>query len=141
MVFYPNWVSGFASGDGSFQVEIRKIKNLDKYQVLLKFSIGQHSRDKQLLKSLSNYLDCGRVQKKINSKYNTEFFEFCVSRFKDVNEKIIFLFLKYPIQGQKFLDFQDFCKVANLMNKKTHLTSEGLNQIRLIKQGLNSYRL
>jgi len=25
-VFEPNWVSGFASGDGSFQVEIRKIK-------------------------------------------------------------------------------------------------------------------
>jgi len=49
-VFEPNWVSGFASGDGSFQVEIRKIKKLasvavagidhkeNKYQVLLTFS-------------------------------------------------------------------------------------------------------
>lgn len=61
--FDPNWVSGFASGDGSFQVEIRKIKN-DKYQVLLKFSIGQHSRDELLLKSLAVYLDCGKVKKK-----------------------------------------------------------------------------
>jgi hypothetical protein len=41
-----------------------------------------------------------------------------VSRFKDVNEKIISLFLKYPIQGIKLLDFQDFYNVANLMNKK-----------------------
>ena len=61
--FDPNWVSGFASGDGSFQVEIRKIK-IDKYQVLLKFSIGQHSRDELLLKSLAVYLDCGKVKKK-----------------------------------------------------------------------------
>ena len=64
-----------------------------------------------------------------------------MSRFKDVNEKIISLFLKYPIQGQKLLDFQDFCIVANLMNNKSHLTNDGLNQIRLIKQGMNSYRI
>jgi hypothetical protein len=140
--FEPNWVAGFASGEGSFQVNIRKIKKLDnKYQVLLTFSIGQHGREELLLKNLANYLGCGRVQKKINSKNNTEFFEFSVSKFKDVNEKIIFLFLNYPIQGQKILDFQDFCNVANLMNKKSHLTNLGLNQIRLIKQGMNSYRI
>lgn len=144
--FYPNWISGFASGEGSFQVNIRKIKKLDnKYQVLLTFSIGQHSScvDELLLKSLAKYLDCGKVIKKINSKNNTEFFEFSVSRFKDVNEKIISLFLKYPIlvPGIKFLDFQDFYNVANLMNKKTHLTDLGLNKIRLIKQGMNSNRI
>ena len=93
------------------------------------------------MKSLAVYLNCGKVKKKINSKNNTEFFEFSVSRFKDINEKIIFSFLKYPIQGQKLLDFQDFCIVANLMNNKTYLTSDGLNQIRLIKQGMNSYRI
>lgn len=140
--FDPNWISGFASGEGSFQVGISKIKKLDnKYQVLLTFSIGQHSRDELLLKSLAKYLDCGKVIKKINSKNNTEFFEFRVSRFKDVNEKIISLFIKYPIQGIKLLDFQDFYNVTNLMNKKTHLTNLGVNKIRLIKQGMNSNRI
>jgi hypothetical protein len=61
----PNWVSGFASGEGSFQVDIIKIKKFDnKYQVSLRFSIGQHSRNELLLKSLANYLKCGRVKKK-----------------------------------------------------------------------------
>jgi len=92
------------------------------------------------LKSLAVYLNCGKV-KKINSKNNTEFFEFSILRFKDIYKKIIFLFLKYSIQGQKLLDFQDFYIVANLMNNKTHLTSDGLNQIKLIKQGINSYRI
>jgi hypothetical protein len=41
----------------------------------------------------------------------------------------------------KLLDYQDFYNVANLMNKKTHLTDLGLNKIRLIKQGMNRNRI
>jgi hypothetical protein len=35
--------------------------------------------------------------------------------------------------GIKYKDFEDFCKVAKLMQNKAHLTEEGLNQIRQIK--------
>ena len=77
------WLTGFATGEGSFQVDIRKSKTSKSgYQVLLRFSIGQHRRDEQLLRSLIDYLNCGRVllpliskgKKKLNKKYNTEFF-------------------------------------------------------------------
>ena len=34
----------------------------------------------------------------------------------------------------------DFCKVANLMEGKLHLTKEGLDQIRKIKDGMNTGR-
>lgn len=137
-----NWIAGFATGEGSFQVDIRESQILKSgYQVLLRFSIGQHRRDEQLLISFIDYLDCGRVQKKINKKYNTEFFEFRVEKFNDIDKKIIPFFVKCPIQGQKLLDFQDFCKVANLINKKAHLTTEGLNQIRMIKEGMNRGRI
>ncbi len=135
-------MAGFATGEGSFQVDIRESQTLKSgYQVLLRFSIGQHRRDEQLLISFIDYLDCGRVQKKINKKYNTEFFEFRVEKFNDIDKKIIPFFVKYPIQGQKLLDFQDFCKVCNLINKKAHLTTEGLNQIRIIKEGMNRGRV
>jgi hypothetical protein len=93
------------------------------------------------LRSLIDYLECGKVQKKIYKKYNTEFFEFRVEKFEDINNKIISFFVKYPIAGQKLLDFQDFCKVANLMNEKAHVTIEGLNQIRIIKKGINRGRV
>jgi hypothetical protein len=138
----PNWIAGFASGEGSFQVDV-KISKTSKHghQILLRFSIGQHSRDEQLLRNLIYYLDCGKVQKKKSQKNNTEFFEFRVEKFEDINKKIIPLFINYPIVGQKLLDFQDFCKVAKLMEQKAHLTNEGLNQIQLIKKGINRGRV
>jgi hypothetical protein len=56
----------------------------------------------------------------------------------DITTKIIPFFSKYPIKGIKSLDFSDFCKVAQKMENKDHLTEEGLNQIRLIKSGMKS---
>ena len=47
---------------------------------------------------------------------------------------------KYPILGAKAKDFSDFCKVAKLMEKKDHLTKDGLEQILTIKQGMNRGR-
>ena len=60
---------GFSTGEGSFQVVIRK-KSTKKsgYQVLLRFRIGQHRRDEQLFISLIGYLNCGRVKKKQKNK-------------------------------------------------------------------------
>ena len=41
----------------------------------------------------------------------------------------------------KFQDYQDFKKVALLMEKKAHLKSEGLEKICLIKAGMNRGRV
>lgn len=93
------------------------------------------------MRSLIDYLDCGRVYKKKSKIYNTEFFEYRVENFKDIHNKIIPFFEKYPIQGKKLLDFQDFCKVAELMKEKAHITNEGLNEIRKIKARMNTLRI
>jgi hypothetical protein len=42
--------------------------------------------------------------------------------------------------GVKRLDFKDFCEVARLMEKKEHLTIDGLERIRHIKSGMNTGR-
>jgi hypothetical protein len=85
--------------------------------------------------------ESSKKQNKNSQKNNTEFFEFRVEKFEDINKKIIPLFIIYPIVGQKLLDFQDFCKVANLKEQKAQLTIEGLNQIQLIKKGINRGRV
>jgi hypothetical protein len=104
-------------------VDIKKNNSIIGYQVLLRFSIGQHSRDKQLLNSFIYYLDCGNIYKKINNKRNKEFYEFRVEKFSDINTKIIPLFINFPILGLKSLDFKDFCEIANLMAEKFHLSA------------------
>ena len=60
-----------------------------------------------------------------------------VYKFKDIEGKIIPFFKKYPLQGVKALDFDDWCKAAEIINKKEHLTPEGLERIRKIKAGMN----
>jgi hypothetical protein len=38
------------------------------------------------------------------------------------------------------LDYADFCKVAELMKNKAHLTAEGLEQIKKIRANMNTQR-
>jgi hypothetical protein len=66
---------------------------------------------------------------------------FKVTSYSDISEKIIPFFNKYPILGVKFNEFEDFKKVANLMEKRLHLTPEGLDQIKKIKLGMNRKRV
>ena len=47
---------------------------------------------------------------------------------------------KYPLIGVKQLDYQDWCKVAELMSKGKHLKKEGLELIRSIKAKMNTGR-
>lgn len=41
----------------------------------------------------------------------------------------------------KYLDYQDWVKIAFLVRDKMHLTQEGIDQIKLIYSGMNSKRL
>jgi hypothetical protein len=66
--------------------------------------------------------------------------ELRIVKLDDVKKIVIPLFEKSSIQGVKQLDFQDFCKVANLMKEGAHLTKYGLEKIRLIKSKMNTQR-
>nr|YP_009722390.1 hypothetical protein [Morchella importuna]QGN66792.1 hypothetical protein [Morchella importuna] len=57
----PNWLAGFSSGDGCFLVKIVKSSSHKLgARVQLRFTITQHSRDAELLKSLVNSFGCGK---------------------------------------------------------------------------------
>ena len=74
-------------------------------------------------------------------KNNKTWIEYRVTKIGDITQKIIPLFQKYPIIGVKALDFADWCLVADMVNKKEHLTKEGLDKIRKIKVRTNKGRL
>ena len=81
------------------------------------------------------YLGCGILYK------NRETFELVFTNFTEIEEQIIPFFVKYPIAGIKYLDFQDFCKVADIIKEKGHLTIEGRGAILKIKEGMNTGRI
>lgn len=116
---------GFISGEGCFYVKINKSKSLKTgFQVALVFILTQHTRDTILLDSIKNYLDCGVCS--VNSDGSASYLT--VKRIIDITEKIIPFFQKYPIQGEKSKDFNDFCLVAELMKNKAR-APQGLNKV------------
>lgn len=136
----PDWVSGFTDGEGYFGVEISKSPSTKTgYSVQLRFIITQHTRDSMLLENLIKYFNCGNLI--VDSRKSNSGVYYRVTSFKDINEKIIPFFIKHPLVGKKSLDFDNFCKVAKLMSNKSHLTPEGLNEIRAIKALMNKARL
>lgn len=102
----------------------------------LRFMLTQHSRDASLLKGLITELGCGRYFPRSNKDYG----EFIVEKFSDIIGKIIPLFEKFPLQGVKRENFEDFKKVAFLMQSKAHLNPVGLEEIRKIKSGMNTQK-
>ena len=86
------------------------------------------------MKNLRDYLGCGNVSINRGAIY------FQVTNFSDLTNKIIPILQKYPLQGEKLVDYFDFVKVVELMKNKSHLTEEGLNQIREIKASMNTGR-
>lgn len=136
-VFDCNWLAGFAEGESNFAIRVStSVTNKLGKSVSLRFTITQHERDILLMNSIEKFFSCGQVKKRTAQPY----VDFIVTNFTDNNEKIIPFFEKYPLMGCKKLNYLDFCKAAELMKNKVHLTSQGLNEIIRIKDGMNKGR-
>jgi hypothetical protein len=132
----PEWISGFTSAEGCFFINIfNSPTHKLKKGVQLEFSISQHSRDYLLMKSFIDFFKCGNTH-----KYNDACY-FRVGNITGITEKIIPLFKKYPILGEKSKDFSDFCEILEMIKDKKHLTKEGLDKIQNIKAGMNTGRV
>jgi hypothetical protein len=89
--------------------------------------------------SLISFFDCGYIKEKSRSEF--KWLDFVVTRFSDINDKIIPFFKTNKIIGVKSEDFNDWCQVAKLIETKAHLTEAGLEEILNIKSGMNKGRV
>lgn len=114
-----NWLAGFVDAEGCFECVVRKHPTVKLgYQIAVRFTVIQHSRDTILLNLLKDHLGCGVLREDTKKPQST----LTVSSLQDILNIIIPFFDKYVIQGNKFLDYQDFRKIAFLMKDKLHLT-------------------
>lgn len=133
----PYWVAGFTSGEGSFYVKISESSSTKSgNQVQLIFYITQHIRDKYILDKLISFFGAGRYHGIKGKGWGS----YECSKFSDIKLKIIPFFNQYSIVGIKNKDFKDWCKIANLIDTKRHLTEDGLAEILKIKKGMNKER-
>nr|YP_010146936.1 hypothetical protein K4014_mgp31 [Cyclocybe aegerita]QQP21445.1 hypothetical protein [Cyclocybe aegerita] len=140
----PYWIAGFTSGDGSFQIRLRKLNTNIGYRVSLLYSFHLHIRDLDVLKGLANYFNNSSENLISNDKKvgisSDKSVHLQIAKFTDIKDKIIPFFDKYPIEGVKSLDFEDFKKVCKLIENKKHLTPLGIKAILDIKLNMNQNR-
>ena len=130
----PNWLAGFASGEACFQVNIFNSTTKLGKTVRLFFTVTQHSRDEQLIRTLVDYLGCGNVY------FSNKAVDYKAGKIEDLIDKVLPFFDKYYIIGVKSLDYLDFKQLAGLIKIGDHLTAEGLDKISQIKARMNTGR-
>lgn len=138
-VHNPMWLSGLIDGEGSFYVGISKrVSSAGKeyFVVTTQFYQGLHSIDAFVLEAIKDYLHCGAIYVKSGGTFHS----FEIKAQGDLRD---FLFPHqdlYSLSSIKRQDYLDFRAVSDMMANGTHLTPEGLEQIRSIKAGMNAAR-
>jgi len=128
----PWFITGFTDAEGSFYASIIKDKTYKTgWQVRLFFSIGLHKKDKALLEEIQKFFGVGKVYLK-----NKDVVNYAVWQVKDL-QVIREHFEKYPLITKKHEDFVLWSKILDLIQKKEHITVEGLKSIVAIRASLN----
>ena len=131
-----HWIAGFINADGSFKVHVRKSeKSILGFSAAPFIQITQHSNSLVTLQAIQSFLGLGTI-----SKFkNVPAYNFTITNLKDAN---LFLeqFKTAKLWGAKALDYNDFLKNIDLINKGLHLTKEGLEKINKINANVNSRR-
>lgn len=127
------WIVGFVDGEGCFHVGINKHPDMKVgYQVLPEFTVVQHKRDIQILYAFKSYFGCGVVRSNHGDRM-----AYRVRSQVHLLELIIPFFEKHKLKTKKGIDFRKFRKILLMMQKREHLTAEGISRIREITSEMN----
>lgn len=129
------YLAGFTDGEGSFNVSLRrKDDHAMGWQVVLTFNVSQ--KERHILAYYKRYLGCGRFQERPDGVYY-----YVVSNPRSILERVIPFFERFRFLSQrKQYNFAIFKKIANLVAKNQHLTTDGLKKIIILRESLNPGR-
>lgn len=137
--YYLGWITGFVDGEGCFSVGVFRNRILKNgWQVFPEFVVTQGEKSLFALEELQKFFGCGKIF--INKRYDNHrepLYRYCVRSTKDIRGKIIPFFQEYPLRTAKQNDFQRFVKIIEMMEKKVHLTEEGMKEIAKIVEQMN----
>lgn len=128
----PCYISGFVDAEACFHISIVDNAELRTGKsVRAMFQIALHNKDKALLYLIQKYFGVGVIIQRNDGAYYYK-----VSQVKDLMI-ILTHFNKYPLVTQKAADLELFKQVVVIMNRREHLTAEGLQEIVNLKASMN----
>jgi len=127
------YLAGFVDGEGSFNVSLRKKSDYKVgWQVVLSFNVSQ--KDPTILKLLRKVLSCGIIKR----RKRDGLFSFDVTSARDIKNKIIPFFGKFPFLSEKTRrNFEIFSQISTLVFYGEHRHKKGLEKILKLREELN----
>lgn len=129
--FNNHWIAGFSDADGSFQIKIVNKDNRPRPEVRLNFQIDQKHNDLLLLMKEVFGGNIGYRKSQDTYYYGSTSFGSA--------KKVIKYFDNYHLQSSKHLSFLYWRKAYIIIQDNKHLTKEGLNTIRTLKELINKH--
>ena len=126
------YLAGFADGEGSFNVSIKKAdEHILGWKLTLSFNVSQ--KDPTVLALYKRHLGCGTIRYR---KDGIGYFE--VTGITALNERVTPFFRKYHfLSATKKHNFVIFQKILAEVNQPSHLSKEGFTSILQLREQLN----
>jgi len=133
-----HYIVGLIDGEGSFTLYIRapQIEHQAKsWRVECHFYVKMGKQELPLLQEVKDFFGCGRVSLQRDKRPNhRDCYRFEISNLKEIKSIVIPFFKKNPLHGtSRKNDFELFCKIIDLVNKKAHQNKKGLKKVLKMK--------
>jgi hypothetical protein len=103
---------------------------------MIVYKVELHSRELPLLYHIQDFF--GGVGN-VHVSSTRSLARYCVVGISDLVNNVSPHFTKFELVGSKQPNFIVWSKILTLVNSKSHLTPDGLNQIRELSLNLNKY--
>ena len=137
----PQYVVGFVDGEGCFSVGCSRRKDVDLgFTFTAAFEIEMTIDDAEVIKKVHNTLgNPGQVYTSVFKRYPRwkPHIKLKVSNIKDLTEKVIPFFKKYPLQSKKRKSFKIFCIIVKMIQQKKHLKIKYAQKIVAMRNTMN----
>ena len=130
-----NYISGFADGEGSFNISFKERDDYKKkVKITASFNISQ--KDEKILVWIKSVFGCGTLRTR---KDGIHYFE--VTDVESLTNLVIPFFNRFPLRSGKAETFNTFCKIVFMMKSKIHLTREGILKIFDMRETIHVGRI
>ena len=133
------WLAGFIDADGSFHIRVTN----HPFKVAFQFELEQRQVDISgdsmiyIMEKIGTFIECKVKETKTNTK-NPKL-RVRTTSIKG-NDVLVDYLNRFPLNSSKYLDYCNWRDGFLLFKDKQHLTTEGLNKIKGLKENLNSKR-
>jgi hypothetical protein len=133
------WIVGFVDGEGCFSCPIQRNRVMTLgWQCQPRFAVVQGERSIRALELLRDYFGCGKIYRnRRHDNHREDLMVFNVWRRQELVERIVPFFEANSLVTAKQEEFVKFATVLRMMERRLHLTRDGLRLIAEIQQTMN----